>query len=157
MKKAITVILIACAIIIFVFPMFSCNTANGNRMKEINKACGVNFSDVINDDDVLNFEKDGFYVYAKLSVNDNEVDKIIERLKDCGYYKNDLKNKDVQDKSFLSWWDAESIENSSTYIMTSSRDGDNGATCPTLTEIHFCDTNGDNTLVYIAYYKWTFV
>ncbi len=154
LKRAVAIILIVCAVSTLILLYYSHNY--NNRINNISEACGVDFSDVMKNESILNFKKDGFYVYAKISVSDGEIDKIIERLTANGYFRDDLKHKQVPDKNFLDWWDVKDCENVLTYIMASGRTGDYGTTVPTVTEIDFCDIDGENTIVYIGYYKWSF-
>ena len=92
MKRIIAVILSLCVVFAVVFACVS-YIDYSNRPDALSEACGIELSDVVTNKNILNFHKDGFYIYAKLSVNDREIDKIIERLTAARYVLDDTKNE----------------------------------------------------------------
>ena len=151
MKKVIIIILVLCVVSTLILLRYSYNY--NNRINDISAACGIDFSGVMKNENILHFKKDGFYVYAEVSLNDSEIDEIIEELTALHYFRSELNQ--LPNKSFLDWWNVKDRKNVLTYVMTSGRTGDYGTTVPTVTEIDFCDIEDENTIVYIGYYKWS--
>ncbi|MCR5637049.1 MAG: hypothetical protein K6F76_07750 [Clostridiales bacterium] len=151
MKKIIIIIFVVCVISALILLCYSYNY--NNRINDISEACGIDFSDVMKNENISHFKKDGLYVYAEVIVNDSEIHGLIEKLTASGYFCCELKK--LPNKSFLDWWNVKDRKNVLTYAMASSTTGDYGTTVPTVTEIDICDIDGENTIVYIGYYKWS--